>query len=88
MTKPGKPFDSIFLSFISNTILNMIQEIVKINDPEIAVRFFTLGIYPGKFIELIRRAPFGGAYYVQVGQSFFVLRKKEWEALETKEART
>ncbi|MEP7196198.1 MAG: FeoA family protein [Saprospiraceae bacterium] len=65
----------------------MIQQIVKIKDPELAVRFFTLGIYPGKFIELIRKAPFGGAYFVQVDQTFFLLRKKEWEALETKIAR-
>ncbi|NOT36894.1 MAG: ferrous iron transport protein A [Saprospiraceae bacterium] len=62
----------------------MLREIIRITDPELAVRFFTLGIYPGKFIEIIRRAPFGGALYVQVDQSFFVLRKKEWEALETK----
>jgi Fe2+ transport system protein FeoA len=62
----------------------MLREIIKINDPDLAVRFFTLGIYPGKFVEIIRRAPFGGAYFVQVDQSFFVLRPQEWSALETK----
>jgi len=62
----------------------MIQQIISIKDPELSVRFFTIGIYPGKFIELIRRAPFGGAYFVQVDHVFFVLRRKEWEALVTK----
>ncbi|HMW40075.1 MAG: ferrous iron transport protein A [Saprospiraceae bacterium] len=65
-----------------------VRQIISIRDPELAVRFFTIGIYPGKYIELIRQAPFGGAYFVQVDQLFFVLRKKEWEALETKIVRT
>ncbi|MCC6816955.1 MAG: ferrous iron transport protein A [Saprospiraceae bacterium] len=62
----------------------MFREIISIKNPEIAVRFFTIGIYPGKFVKILRKAPFGGAYYIQVDQSYFVLRKSEWEALETK----
>ncbi|MBK8641919.1 MAG: ferrous iron transport protein A [Saprospiraceae bacterium] len=41
----------------------------------------TLGIYPGKKIELIRQAPFKGACYVQVDDSVYVLRKEEWDAI-------
>ena len=47
----------------------------------LALRLLTLGIYPGKKIELIRQAPFKGACYVQVDDSVYVLRKEEWDAI-------
>ena len=47
----------------------------------LALRLLTLGIYPGKKIELIRQAPFNGACYVQVDDSVYVLRKEEWDAI-------
>ncbi|MBK6571542.1 MAG: ferrous iron transport protein A [Saprospiraceae bacterium] len=56
----------------------MIQSILH---EALALRLLTLGIYPGKKIELIRQAPFKGACYVQVDDSVYVLRKEEWDAI-------
>lgn len=44
---------------------------------EYAVRFMDLGIHPGGFIELLRRAPFGGAAYVRTDSGSFALRNDE-----------
>ncbi len=40
-----------------------------------------MGIRPGQFIRLIRKAPFGGGWYTQVGSYFFALRRNEAEAI-------
>lgn len=58
--------------------------ILQLLDPKLAIRLISIGIYPGKIIKLHRKAPWGGSYYVQVDQSFFALRKNEWETILTK----
>lgn len=40
-----------------------------------------MGILPGQTIRLIRKAPFGGGWYVQVGAYAFALRQPEAEAI-------
>ena len=44
---------------------------------EYAVRFMDLGIHPGAFIELLRKAPFDGASYVRTDCGSFALRNEE-----------
>lgn len=53
--------------------------ILELIEDEYAVRFMDLGIHPGGFIELMRKAPFGGAAYVRTDQGSFALRHDELE---------
>ena len=59
----------------------MTYKILHIDDPVVAARLLVLGIYPGKTIELLRRAPLGGACYVRVDQAFYALRRQEWDSI-------
>jgi ferrous iron transport protein A len=46
-------------------------------DEEIGGKLMAMGILPGSRIELVRRAPFGGGWYVKVDNNFIALRKQE-----------
>jgi ferrous iron transport protein A len=46
-----------------------------------ASKLMAMGILPGSEVELIRRAPFGGAWYVRVDQQHIALRQAEVEAI-------
>lgn len=70
--------DYFCLSKFEFSVQRVIQSILH---EALALRLLTLGIYPGKKIELIRQAPFRGACYVQVDDSVYVLRKEEWDAI-------
>lgn len=59
----------------------MTYKILHIDNQMVAARLLVLGIYPGKTIELVRKAPFGGACYVRVDQAFYVLRRQEWDSI-------
>lgn len=55
--------------------------ILQIRHPEFAGKLLAMGILPGQTIRLIRKAPFGGGWYVQVGAYAFALRQPEAEAI-------
>ena len=46
-------------------------------DIRIASRMMAMGVLPGTEIQLIRHAPFNGAYYLKVGDHPIALRQKE-----------
>lgn len=41
------------------------------------LRLQEMGLLPGTWIELVRRAPWGGPIQIKVGSVFFALRKSE-----------
>jgi ferrous iron transport protein A len=55
--------------------------ILQIRHPEYAGKLLAMGILPGQTIRLIRKAPFGGGWYAQVGAYSFALRAPEAEAI-------
>ena len=57
-----------------------IQEIKKIHGFDhqiIARKLMTMGVIPGKHIEILRKAPFNGAFFIRVDELFFAIRKSE-----------
>ena len=51
---------------------------------EIARKLMSMGVLPGESIELIRKAPFGGGWYIKVGQRRLALRKQELVCIKMK----
>ena len=48
---------------------------------DVASKLLAMGVLPGSRIELIRKAPFGGAYYIAIDTHFLALRHKELLAI-------
>ena len=46
----------------------------SIDDDAIATKLISMGMLPGKIIELVRRIPFGGGIYVKVEDMVMALR--------------
>ena len=67
--------------------IGMKGKITGFSKEKLSGRLLELGIIPGKTLEVIRKAPFKGAYYVKVNSHPFVLRKEELEAIETESSR-
>lgn len=59
--------------------------ILGFKDPFLAARLIALGIYPGKELEIKRKALLGGAFYVEVDCCHFALREDELFGLELKQ---
>lgn len=54
------------------------EAIVKhFSDSSMACKLLTIGIIPDSRIALIRKAPFGGAYCLKLGNTFVAVRDKE-----------
>lgn len=75
----------LYGSIMPTPRLTHAKTILSITDELLATRLLTLGIFPGKKINLIRRSPFGGSCYVQVDQTLYALRAEEWKAIITDE---
>ena len=56
-------------------------KIKDFTDNNIAVKLLILGFLPGSLISLVRKSPFGGAYYFNVNGNRIALRKKEAETI-------
>ncbi len=56
-------------------------KIKNFTDSNIAVKLLILGFMPGSVISLIRKSPFGGAYYFEVNGNRIALRKNEAQAI-------
>ena len=50
---------------------------ICINDDDFAQKLTTMGLLPGSVIEMVRAAPFGGAFYIKVDGKNFALRQAE-----------
>ncbi len=59
--------------------------ILGFKNPFLAARLIALGIYPGKELEIKRKALLGGAFYVEVDCCRFALREDELFGLELKQ---
>ena len=48
---------------------------------QLASKLMAMGILPGSQLMLVRKAPFGGAWYVAIDQQFIALRRQEAAAI-------
>ena len=47
------------------------------SDDETACKLMSMGILPGSMVKMIRKAPFGGAIYIQADNQQFAIRNYE-----------
>ncbi len=50
---------------------------IAFSDPALAGKLTAMGVLPGTRIEMVRKAPFGQAYYVKVDGVRLALREEE-----------
>ena len=50
---------------------------------QVAGKLMSMGVLPGSRIELIRKAPLGGGWYVRVDRQMIALRKEELDCIVT-----
>ncbi len=48
---------------------------------QVASKLMAMGVMPGSRIKLVRKAPFGGGFYVKVDNFNLALRKEEAESI-------
>jgi len=52
-------------------------EAIAFSDPALAGKLTAMGVRPGTIIEMVRKAPFGQAYYIKVEGIRLALREEE-----------
>ena len=50
-------------------------------DEEMAYKLLSMGILPGSSVQMIRKAPFGGAFYIKADFQQFAIRNQEAECI-------
>ena len=55
--------------------------IVRYNDEKVAGKLISMGMMPGSLIVMIRKAPFGGGYYVRIDGVNLALRENEVKSI-------
>lgn len=77
-------------SIISNLITSPSASVLAVgesgivggfSDEKLACKLLSMGVLPGCRIQLVRKAPFGGAVYVAVDDHCLALRKAEFGAI-------
>ena len=53
--------------------------IYEFSNGYVACKLMAMGLLPGSSIALMRKAPFGGAYYIKAKNHYVALRKNEAE---------
>lgn len=56
--------------------------IVSFRDKEVALRLLSMGILPGDDITVLTRSPFGGCYFIAVGNRWIAARSEELSSIE------
>lgn len=51
--------------------------ISEFSNCHVACKLMAMGLLPGSFISLMRKAPFGGAYYIKAKNHYVALRSNE-----------
>lgn len=51
--------------------------VLHFTDSTLGARLISMGILPGSTIEVVRKAPFGGALYVKIEEQRYALRRAE-----------
>ncbi len=54
---------------------------ISFSDPVLAGKLTSMGVCPGARIEMVRKAPFGHAFYIKVDGVRFALRREEAESI-------
>lgn len=54
-------------------------------DERIAAKLMAMGVLPGSHMEVRRRAPFGGGWYVKVDNLLLALRQRELDSIVLKQ---
>lgn len=54
-------------------------------DKGVALRMLSMGILPGEQIKIIAKSPFGGCYYIEVGNRWMAAREEELSSIEWSE---
>lgn len=55
--------------------------IMRFTNETLAGKLLSMGVLPGSRFELVRRAPFGGGWYVKVDNLLLALRREEVESI-------
>ncbi len=66
---------------LTDIAINQIVKIISFKQKMIAQKLITMGVIPGKEIEILRKAPFNGAYYIRVSDLYFAIRKEEAQTI-------
>ncbi|MFT4644641.1 MAG: ferrous iron transport protein A [Planctomycetota bacterium] len=70
---------------LSKISINKVVEIISFKHQMVAKKLITMGVIPGREVEILRKAPFGGAYYIRVSDLYFAIRKAEAKTIIVKE---
>ncbi|MFZ4542552.1 MAG: FeoA family protein [Saprospiraceae bacterium] len=55
--------------------------IVRYSDEKVAGKLISMGMMPGSQLMMIRKAPFGGGYYVRIDGINVALRENEMKSI-------
>ncbi|MEM7103635.1 MAG: FeoA family protein [Bacteroidota bacterium] len=61
--------------------INEIAQIASFSNEQLAGKFMAMGVLPGSKVCMVRKAPFGGAYYLKVDRHSIAVRKEEAECI-------
>lgn len=53
----------------------------QFNDEKVSCKLLSMGVLPGSVIEVVRKSPFGGSYYIKVNGYNFALRANELDCI-------
>lgn len=56
---------------------NESAQAISFTNPALACKLTSMGVLPGVVIEMVRKAPFGDAYYIKADGVRLALRKEE-----------
>lgn len=62
---------------LSDPVVGQRGTIVQLHNEDLAAKLLAIGVVPGSRVEVVRKAPFGGGYYIKVDQQYIALRKQE-----------
>ncbi len=76
----------VFLCKLSNLTIQELQigqkaTILEISNPEWENTLMELGFMPGRDLEILFKAPFGGPLAVQIGETLLSMRRNEASAV-------
>tara|TARA_B110000495_G_C22990176_1_gene582971 strand:+ start:1286 stop:1507 length:222 start_codon:yes stop_codon:yes gene_type:complete len=73
------------LKNLTEISINKAVEILSFKHQLVAQKLITMGVIPGREIEVLRKSPFGGTYYIRVSDFYFAIRKVEAAAIIVKD---
>lgn len=54
---------------------------ISFTDPSLACKLTAMGVLPGAIIEMVRKSPFGDAFYIKVDGIRLALRSEEAQSI-------